>query len=381
MNINLILPVLCLSLLPISHASAVEKNSLQEIVDQLTSGQNPYRGVAAIRYNGLTVDFVHSGVDKISQDSIVEIGSVTKVFTSLLLAIGSQKSKLNLNQSINQSFGEELLRPELNASVTLKQLSQQASGLPRLADNLPAIESENPYLGFNLNLMKDYIRSLEWRNPPPADCILSNEKDPNDYSDIIGHTIRRPATCYNYSNIGVTILGHAVARTFESKFEDAIAAEITSKLALKDTVFELSAEQLSRKITGHDAAAKPVTEWSREAVIPSGGLKSTPSEMIQFLKLFLAQSQSLEPILQSSARLTLSTVDSIPTAEGIQQMGLGWHIFEYNGRKIYWHNGGTNGFLSFAAIDLQKSSAVFFVANHSLDGRLDEAGMQALLHP
>ncbi len=362
-----------------AHSAPQSSPELLSAIEPLTTGENPYRGVAAIKIQNSKIDFANSGVDQISSDSIVEIGSVTKVFTSLLLAIASQQSVLKLDQSLNQSFAEQLLAPELNNSITLQQLSQQSAGLPRLPDNLPMTNPEDPYLGFDLKLLKDFLRSLEWRNPMPTDCVLAHQKDPNDYSDIFGHTIRRPGSCYNYSNIGVSILGHAVAKSFNTTYENAVATEITTKLGLQDTVFELSAQQSPRKIQGYNGEAKPVAEWSRDAVNPSGGLKSTPTEMIGFLRLFLKSDANSDPTLKSSAELTLSTIASIPTADGEQLMGLGWHVFKYQERNIYWHNGGTSGFLSFAAIDPQNATAVFVVANQVLDERIDQAGFKILI--
>ncbi len=362
-----------------AHASSFLE--IQERLDLLTEGENHYRAVGAAVVDRQDVRFFQSGIDAISPDSLVEIGSNTKIFSSLLLALAHVKGLTSLDGDINSAFGEQILPDEINRTLTLSDLSTHASGLPRLPDNLPSEDPSQPYIGFGLAELKAFMASLEWRKSEPESCASAEQSNPQDYSDIFGHEVRRKRSCYNYSNVGVSILGHAAARTLSSTYERAVHDFISQPLSLIDTTFQLSESQSSRKVLGYDDKDHPVAGWRHGVgASPAGALYSTLADMSRFMVFFLKSLASPNSDLARAAQLT--TTETRVLSAGSQEitLGLGWHVTtSKSGRKIFWHNGGTAGFRSFMAIDPVAERAVFVVSNTYLaDSRIDATGFDIL---
>jgi serine-type D-Ala-D-Ala carboxypeptidase/endopeptidase len=118
-------------------------------------------------------------------DSVVEVGSITKVLTALLLADMVERGEVALNDPVGKYLPEPVEVPDYKGrSITLLDLASYTSGLPRSPDT---IHSKNP-----LNPFADYT----------VDQLYG----------CLGHVLRSsPATHFEYSNIGFSLLGHALA--------------------------------------------------------------------------------------------------------------------------------------------------------------------------
>jgi serine-type D-Ala-D-Ala carboxypeptidase/endopeptidase len=186
----------------------------------------------------------------------------------------------------------------------------------------------------------------------------------------------------------VAILGQTVAHSLGSNYEGAIKAHILDKIGMNETVFKLSKEQLERTVQGYNYEGNLAEIWDFDVMSPTGAIKSTSRDMAKFLKYQLSGTGELAEAANFT-RETYSDVQVVFPEEGEpgtkQKMGLGWHIETIEGREIFWHNGGTDGFLSFMAIDLENRSAVFIVGNQlkvideKLDNRIDQSGFEILL--
>src|ERR1700726_4781311 len=88
----------------------------------------------------------------LSGDTIFEIGSVTKVFTSLLLADMVERGEVALDDPASQYLPEHVRMPERSGkTITLRDLSAHSSGLPRVPDNLSPKEPTNPYADYSVD--------------------------------------------------------------------------------------------------------------------------------------------------------------------------------------------------------------------------------------
>ena len=116
-------------------------------------------------------------------DTIFEIGSVTKVFTSLLLADMLNRKEVALDDPAAKYLPETVRMPERNGkSITLHDLATHSSGLPRLPSNLKPKDLRNPYADYSVDDLYQF---------------LSGYQLPRD-----------PGSQFEYSNVGAGLLGH-----------------------------------------------------------------------------------------------------------------------------------------------------------------------------
>jgi len=275
-----------------------------------------------------------------------EIGSITKVFTGLLLASEVTRGEVHLEDPIAPLLPAGVKAPQRDGkAITLLDLSTHRSGLPRMPTNFAPADPDNPYADYGADRMF---------------AFLSGYALPRD-----------PGAQYEYSNFGAGLLGVLLARKAGSSYPDLLTRRILTPLSLPDTRIKLSPEQAGRLATGHTAALAPTRGWDLDAMAPAGGLRSTGVDMLRFLE------ENLAPEKAALAReLRLAAEPRRETTIPNTRIGLGWHILERDGRSIVWHNGGTGGFHSFIAFERDSGRAVVVLANASQD--IDDIGLFVL---
>src|ERR1700691_2756108 len=84
-------------------------------------------------------------------DTVFEIGSVTKVFTSLLLSDMVQRGQVALTDPVAKYLPAGVRMPQRNGKqITLQDLATHTSGLPRIPANLKPMDSANPYADYSV---------------------------------------------------------------------------------------------------------------------------------------------------------------------------------------------------------------------------------------
>ncbi len=138
-----------------------------------------------------------------SGKTIYEIGSVSKVLTSLLLADAVVQGRIQLDDPIGKHW-KELAEgnPDVAESVTYRHLSHHTSGLPVMPSNIVAEDSTNPFADYRRELLDDYMMLV--RLP------------------------RRPGESYEYSNLAVGLLGDLLSRQAGMSYEELVRERITS---------------------------------------------------------------------------------------------------------------------------------------------------------
>ncbi|HVV45526.1 MAG TPA: serine hydrolase domain-containing protein, partial [Bryobacteraceae bacterium] len=261
-------------------------------------------------------------------DTIVEIGSISKVFTSLLLAEMVSRNEVALHDP-----AAGYLPVRSGKSITLLDLSTHYSGLPPLPGN--------------------------------GDV----------YSFVSGYTLPRdPGSKYEYSNLGAGLLGHILAARAGADYETLIKSRITHPLNMPDTAITLSGSMRERVATGHTQTLAPVAASELPAHLAgAGALRSTVNDMLIFLEAFLGYAES--PL----ARAT-KTMLEVRRPAGQVEIGLGWFIFSSQGRELVTHSGATGGFASFAGYDPKARIGVVVLSNACTPTGVDDIGMH-LLNP
>jgi CubicO group peptidase (beta-lactamase class C family) len=276
-------------------------------------------------------------------DTIFEIGSVTKVFTSLLLADMVNHKEVALDDPAAQYLPENVKLPERSGkSITLLDLSTHSSGLPPLPSNLK----------------------------PEADYSVDDL-----YQFLSGYTLPRdPGFEYEYSNLGAGLLGHLLARRAGTDYESLIRSRIARPLSMPDTGITLSSSMNQRMATGHNAMLAPVANSDLPAPLAgAGALRSSTNDMLTFLEAFLGYKESpLAPAMKAMLE--------VRRPAGQATIGLGWIIMSAHGREIVGHNGATGGFRSLVGYARQERIGVVVLSNASTATGIDDIGLH-LLNP
>lgn len=274
-------------------------------------------------------------------ETIVEIGSVTKAFTSLLMVEAALDGRFKLESPIADYLPEGTKGTgRYGRQITFEDLAVHRSGLPRLPWNLLPTDPADPYAGYSCEQILEFMRTHQLVNPV---------------------RIR-----YDYSNFGLGLLGYLIERTTEKSFAQLIEQHITQPLSMQDTMVEVPEGKQSRFARGY-VLKKPAPHWDFGCLVGTGGLRSTASDLLSFLEALLGlRSSELDEAI-SIALDRRYTFESPPV-----EMCLGWQIREEAGTEIYWHSGATGGFRSFAAFDRANQVGIVVLSNSAYD--LDRLG-------
>jgi D-alanyl-D-alanine-carboxypeptidase/D-alanyl-D-alanine-endopeptidase len=281
-------------------------------------------------------------------DTIFEIGSISKVFTSLVLADMVNRKEVTLDDPAAKYLPENVKMPERNGkSITPLDLSTHTSGLPRLPSNLKLKDPLNPYADYSVDDLYQFLSS---------------------------YTLPRdPGSEFEYSNLGGGLLGHVLACRAGTDYESLIRRRITQPLSMPDTGITLSSSMKQRMATGHTAMLAPVPNWDLPTLAGAGALRSSANDMLTFLEAFFGYKESpLAPAMKAMLE--------VRRPAGQTKIGLGWLIYSTGSQEIAWHNGGTGGFRSFVGYGPKEHIGVIVLSNASTPSGVDDIGLH-LLNP
>jgi D-alanyl-D-alanine-carboxypeptidase/D-alanyl-D-alanine-endopeptidase len=289
--------------------------------------------------------------DKRSLDgnTAFEIGSVTKVFTSLLLMDMTRRGEVALTDPVAEFLPAGVKVPERKKrQITLADLSTQSSGLPGMIPNLVVKDPDNPFAGYSIQQLYEFLS---------------------------GYKLTRDiGSQYEYSNLGVGLLGHALSLRAGMSYEALVRSRICDPLGMADTRVTLTPEVNARLAVGHNAAVAVTSSWDFPATLAgAGALRSTANDMLMFLAANLGYTNT--PLAQAMA-------DEVsirrPAGAPDMQIAYGWHVQTKDGSSIIWHNGGTGGYRSYLGYDPKARAGVVVLTNLSTDAGVDDIGRHLL---
>lgn len=279
-------------------------------------------------------------------NTVFEIGSITKVFTSIILADMVERGEINLHAPVSEFLPDTVKLPtSYGREITLYNLALHNSGLPRMPNNFKPGNINNPYADYTVQQMYEF---------------LSNYK-----------LTREIGTQFEYSNLGVGLLGHALALKAGKSYEELVKERILDPLEMHDTAITLSADLQERFATGHNEACAPVSAWDIPTFAGAGALRSTVSDMLKFIAANLGYIETpLYPAMRNShtPRFNAGRPD--------MYVGLNWITTTVHGKEIVWHNGGTGGFRSFAGFNVKSGTGVVVLSNTA--NSVDDIGFHLL---
>ncbi len=268
---------------------------------------------------------------------VFEIGSITKVFTGLLLAQAVVEKKVALETTLGSLLAGQVkwADPRI-AAITLEQLATHTSGLPRIPDNAVAgAKEEDPYADYDEKLLLSYLSTAKLDGDSPFSC--------------------------SYSNLGMGLLGYLLGGAYQMTWEQAVVEKICLPLGLNDTAVNPDAKL--PRATPHDGD-KEVKPWHCAALAGCGALRSTAADLMKLGAAMLQPDKT--PLLEAFA-LALKPHADTPAYGG--EIGLGVFISQFEGEETLHHDGSTGGYCSgFQVIPAKAVVRVVLINNSSLSG-------------
>jgi D-alanyl-D-alanine-carboxypeptidase/D-alanyl-D-alanine-endopeptidase len=302
------------------------------------------KGRRIIAYGSLAKD------DKrpLNGDTVYEIGSMTKVFTSLVLMDMARKEEVSLTDPVSKYLPATVKVPERNGKkITLQDLSTQSSGLPRLPTNFTPKDQANPYADYTPEKLYEFLSSYQ--------------------------LTRDIGSQYEYSNVGVGLLGQALTQRAGSDYETMVRSRILEPLGMNNTRVKLTQEMQARLAIGHGAALSVAPNWDLDALAGAGALRSSANDMLTFLAANLGYTKT--PL---AAAMEEEVSIRRPAGSPDMQIAYAWHIQTKNGNSIVWHNGGTGGYRSYMGFNPATRVGVVVLSNSSTDAAPDDVGRHLL---
>ncbi len=289
-------------------------------------------GSAYFTYGSTDLD----GGPAVDENTLFEIGSVTKVFTTTLLADFAERGQLELTNAIQLYLPEGIEAPtRAGRAITLTHLASHTSGLPSMPANLVVTDGNNPFAGYSEQPMYEFLDTYT--------------------------LTRNPGASYEYSNYGMGLLGRLLARQAGSSYEELVVQWIANDLGLADTRIHLSADQQARLAHGYSGVL-PIPPFEMTALEAAGDLRSTASDLLTFLAAnrgWLAT--RLQPAMTEAQRSRYST----PTP-GLS-IALGWHLYSLNTGTAVWHDGATIGHRAFVGFLRNGTTLAVVLSNSDYD--------------
>jgi D-alanyl-D-alanine-carboxypeptidase/D-alanyl-D-alanine-endopeptidase len=284
-------------------------------------------------------------------DTVFEIGSITKVFTALLLADMVTHGEVNLSDPVARYLPAEVKVPSRGGKqITLLDLATYTSGLPRNPDNAVPKDADNPRADYTVEQL---------------------------YAFLSGHTLRHdPGTRYEYANLGFGLLGHALALRAGKSYEELILSRVCKPLGLESTGISLSASMRERLAQGHNSILKPTKNWDLPTLAGAGALRSTANDLFAFLDAVTFARPDTP--LRSAIEMLLKTRRE--AYERNVKVALGWFISLGEGNEIVWKEGGTGGYSSFIGFSLRNRQASIVLSNAGFWNNNNDIGFH-LINP
>jgi D-alanyl-D-alanine-carboxypeptidase/D-alanyl-D-alanine-endopeptidase len=276
-------------------------------------------------------------------DSVVRIASLTKLMTSEMLVKLLDQGVVKLNDPLSKYAPPGARVPTYQgAPITLVNLATHTSALPR---EQPGGAAHRPVFVWP-------TRDQRWNWLSTATLKSS------------------PGSQAAYSNLAFDLLADALGNAAGKPYAQLFEEQITRPLGMKDTTFTPSPDQCKRLMVA-EKGASPCNNTL--AAVGSGGVYSTPGDMMRWMQQFLSsdfyarsnQADRMQTLIYQ--RSQLSRVIGMDVPGRADALGLGWvYMAPKNGRPgIIQKTGGGGGFITYMAMIPQSNVGVFVVVTRS----------------
>jgi CubicO group peptidase (beta-lactamase class C family) len=260
--------------------------------------------------------------------TIFEIGSITKTFTAYVLQKVLNENKIADTASILPYLPDSIQQNKSLEKITFLSLMNHTSGLPRLPGNFKiSTENKIPYDQYTSANLFEFLKTCT-----PA-----------------------PDGKSNYSNLGMGLAGVLAERISKKNYAALLDLDIFKPFKM------IGAMEVRSTVTNQSNGFfndEKVPYWNMNVLAPAGGLKCSGKEMLTYLQYMAMPKDKMAKKLISSLLQPTVAINSVVS------VCKAWHTLEEKDKPlIYWHNGGTYGFSTFAAFIKGQKKAVIVVVN------------------
>lgn len=268
-----------------------------------------------------------------NEQSLYEIGSVTKTFTGLLLLIQLEKQGYDLDTPVKVLSDGKINLPSLDdTEITLRHLVTHTSGLPRLPANLAPASMDDPYVDYTYEELYEFL---------------------NDFTPGVA-----PGERFEYSNLAYMVLGHLAEVMGSAGYDKLVSEYITGELQMESTARVVTD---SARFATPTMAGLEVSTWNMDHIRGLGELRSTSSDMARYIKAYLQHVPFSHPSALTAA------YEPLYERREDSHLGHAWFINTAHSDTIVHHGGGTGGFRSFAAFSPVSKKGVVILTNSNDD--------------
>lgn len=307
-------------------------------------------------YNNGVVSFYNFGTTEKgkaiqpTQNTVYEIGSVTKAFVSLVLANAVVERKVDLNDDIRKYLEGSYPNLEFNKQpITIEQLANTTSGIPNWLPATPEAITNAPadssaFLReriFGAYTRKDFFTAL---HKVELDTV--------------------PGFKTRHSNAAAQLLSYILERVYATPIEQLVKKYVLAPNKMNNTSFLASKSNSKSLAVGYDEKGNKMPYFTTQYMTGVGGLNSTTADLIKFIKLQLDKKDK-------AIILTHKTSFNA----GYYNIGLNWLKYKHDtGKHQVWTDGGTYGFVSYLVFYPEINCGVVVLANESDDATPGKLG-------
>lgn len=263
-----------------------------------------------------------NGTDQeVDGDTLFCLGSITKVFTALLLQDLVEQGLVHLDDPAQKYLPDSFKMPTYNGKpITLLHLATHTSGLPR---------DEN------------------------GDTATFLSHSSGDTATFLSHCklTRAPGTKWEYSNFGIGLLAQIITQQAGKDYETLVLERICRPLGMNSTRLHITSELKPRLAGGYVMPGHRVLDGGLSAG-GVGGLHSTVNDMLKFIAAYAGIAPSPLSPLMDKAR-------ALHKLESGEQRPLVW----FGSDPIYEHGGLVDGFQSEMAFDRKRRRGIIILSN------------------
>jgi beta-lactamase class C len=328
-----------LAALPVRGQENVEQIVAQKVQPMLPANGKGGGIAVAVRMNGETRFFNYGFADdarneRVTADSIFNLGSVGKLFATTTLAEAVKRGQLSLNDPVAK-YVTELQRGGDVRRITLGELASHTSGLP----DVPG-QYERWHRG--KYTWPDFVRFLNsWKADPKHE----------------------PGKQYLYSDTAMVLLRIALQRRLDTPFARLMRQRITAPLGMNSTALPLPRDLLGRAVQGYGPQGQPIGKPGMEGGTfewpGSGQIYSSARDMATFLAANLGEVADHRPIENAMA----FTQQPVFTVGPRLKIGLAWQIVRSGNLSILDKNGGLNNTSTYIGFAPQRKLGVVILVN------------------
>ncbi len=286
-----------------------------------------------------------------TETTVYEVGSLTKVFTAVLLADLVTKNIVQLDDAIAKFLPDSVISNPAIQGITFKQLANHTSGLPRMAGNwnkVAGFQNKDPYAAYDRNGLFAYLKSFK--------------------------PTREPGESYEYSNVGFGLLGELISIITKKPYMQCLQETILTPLQMANTTDKADAKKQQVALKVYDEEGNNTPLWNWKALVAAGGLKSTVKDLTLFAsEQFKMPQDELQYAMALTRQFTFFTPENM-------DIGLAWHMSMLDGLLYFHHAGGTGGSSSFIGLSPDTKTSVVVLSNAAESvGTISTAIMEKLL--